>query len=140
MKILGLALLTLVISGCGRSPGSYSGFEEYVNSFVAEGRARGVSVDTFGLDIKFVDSYGDDSSPVTTIGECNIDTGRITVSKSFWDDSPDYREELLFHELGHCLLYKKHTSVCPNIMCTTAMDSQDYYADRVHFLDVLFSN
>jgi hypothetical protein len=43
------------------------------------------------------------------LAECNIDTLQISVSESYWLTASDLeREELVFHELGHCILGRGH--------------------------------
>lgn len=46
------------------------------------------------------------------VGTCHLLTGEIDVSKEWWNSYyRSYMEkyELIFHELGHCVLYRGHT-------------------------------
>ena len=136
MKYLLLVLISLVLAGCGgcgRAPGSYVGFEPYVDAFVAEGAVRGVSVDMYGIDIKLVDTL-----PENTLGICNHYTGHISLLKSFWELFPNEREELIFHELGHCVLGLGHSE--SGIMRPIHLYSSEYQPHRTEYLDILFDN
>lgn len=132
-----ILILTLGLVGCGRAPGTYEGFEMYVEGFLVEARARGAHVSMYGVDIKLVDEMDPSLAP-GTIGACDFNSGRITLLKSSWNKYPEIREEIVFHELGHCALLKGHSD-CPNLMCPSVPDSSDYLANRSHYLDVLFS-
>jgi hypothetical protein len=142
MRVLITVLLVLASTisqaGCGRPPGTWVGFEEYVDMFVAEGKARGVEVEMFWVDIKLVDSFPS-GTEIGTIGLCDLNTGHVTIYRKYWENNPREREELIFHELGHCALSKEHSS-CPNVMCPNVIGSDVYLPKRKQFLDVLFAH
>lgn len=133
-----LALSSLSVVACGRKAGGMDLDPEltpYVYEFLGESAAHGVDVDTSDLTVKYVSAeeiaYDGDQ---TKIGSCareersdvlkNGDFRRYTVklvriNKTYIDflkkynDEPTVKiniKEAVFHELGHCLLGKKHNN------------------------------
>ncbi|MEM6804053.1 MAG: putative metallopeptidase [Bacteroidota bacterium] len=88
-------------------------FQEYVDRFIAEAAARGQEIDftDSGLSIQFRDAVSKESG-----GVCYLGQHRIEIEKFFWDDANDaQREGLIFHELGHCELDRRHRNdLLPN--------------------------
>lgn len=83
----------------------------YLVKFESMAQQRGVSVDTSGVTV----SLSEKLDTQAMIGRCisEASTGRgisITILKSFWDSAIDdiSREEIIFHELGHCTLGRTH--------------------------------
>lgn len=80
-------------------------FQPFVDSFVNEGSRYGVAVDTRALTVSFDSTLGEGS-----LGYC--DKGSVIINEKFWRTSViSDRESLLFHELGHCLLGRSHSSM-----------------------------
>jgi hypothetical protein len=111
----GLALACL--PACGSSPQAdhdsvveIEGFATYVTRFEQASAEYGQPVKVKDLIIQFgqVDADGESGGR----GVCDVVTGQtpvITGSAEAWASSTDVeREELLFHELGHCVLGKRH--------------------------------
>jgi len=84
------------------------------------------------------------------IGECITYTNgqkEIIIDEEYWN-APEIgdgdREELIFHELGHCQLGLVHVNtLLPNGMPTTIMNAQHfsgtwYELNRNYYLTVLF--
>lgn len=81
-------------------------FEEYVQRFIAEGAARGVDInfEDTGLLIEYSDRIVAGAS-----GYCYLGEHHIVIDKADWSDLTDTQKEyLLFHELGHCELDRRH--------------------------------
>ena len=82
-------------------------FTQYVqkwNSLYPDHLANEVSIKFDDLS-KYSDSKG------TVVGLCSYDDNGdvVSVDPTFWNKVLDYtREELMFHELGHCVLGLKH--------------------------------
>lgn len=74
--------------------------EEHVNSFVAEGRARGVDINTDDLKISFKKLDGLAGIAYHSQNEIFIDSTTVHWKKN--------REEVIFHELAHIYLYREH--------------------------------
>lgn len=120
----------LVLVACGKA--QYEGFESYVTSFEKEARARGRHV-AVSTNIQFVDTQ--EVSGKCTIGPLNIRD--ITVLRQQWEILSDVKRELLlFHELGHCELGRKHWA--DSIMAEPPLQSHDFEKHRGELLDELF--
>jgi len=85
----------------------------------------------------------------STIGMCTYSSsGRnsVALSSSAWNSGSDaFREMLLFHELGHCLLGRghkntKHSDGRPeSIMASSLFSQKTYLANRDQYLKELFT-
>lgn len=112
-----LLLMGGVIAGsCEENVPAYNvelEFQEYVDRFIAEAAERGQTIDfsESGLSIQFRDAVSKESG-----GVCYLGQHRIEIEKFFWDDASDLqREGLIFHELGHCELDRRHRNdLLPN--------------------------
>ena len=90
-------------------------FQPVVDSFIAEAQNQGASVTVTDLVIQSVPNLTGE-----TMGLCQTDpTGAtsptIFISQASWDmlDS-ESQQELLFHELGHCVLNRVHNDTLNN--------------------------
>lgn len=99
-----LVLLACFVSvGCGKA---YQTPEvaEIVNDFEST-----YNIDASGTTIDFIDSYSSDTP--NRVGECNAIANHVTLLRKFWINAdPDTQKILLFHELGHCVFHRRHTS------------------------------
>lgn len=107
-------LLILFLSSCGGNSHQYkvdSAFADYLQRFENEGATRGhtFNVEKDGLIIQFGTLTGD------VAGLTHYETPiRIEIDKTYWDaisktaGADLMKEDLLFHELGHGLLGRKH--------------------------------
>jgi len=110
--ILSLSLL-FTLESC-KDPNEYkvdNTFAVYVQRFENEALTRGRTFDlkTNGLIVEFADLKNDEA------GLCHFeDPIRIEIDKTYWNDisktngADMMKEDLLFHELGHGLLGRKH--------------------------------
>lgn len=84
------------------------------------------------------------------LGECTSgEIPHITANMIEWKlMSEDKREALMFHELGHCILNRRHDSeyveikgkwVPRSLMNPFILSSQIYLENREYYLDELFS-
>lgn len=92
-------LLLWLLSGCAaRNYDIDPAFLEYANRWEA---IYGVEVET---DIRFADLKDN------TVGLCSGGSKKvITIDAEYWNDQTDFgKEELIFHEFGHCLLNLGH--------------------------------
>lgn len=105
-KIVRFVKFTLQVGACASLLGCgpqnsriEQSFQDYVNRFVS---AIGVRPD---FPMQFTDS-------VSYVGVCiTYSTGNreVLIDKTFWDKASDSgREQLIFHELGHCVLGRGH--------------------------------
>jgi hypothetical protein len=101
MKIQAI-ILTLFLFGCGVETGSVE--KQFIPHIVKFSNITGRVVDVTMRFSELKDDY---------VGMCTIyKSGRrvVEIDESFWNES-DYneREELIFHELGHCVLNRRHS-------------------------------
>lgn len=126
-------------------------FDVYVQRFIEEGKARGLNIDleSKNITIQFTNINQQESPNV--VGMCSYD-GRfhndITIDIAFWGRASGLQKEfILFHELGHCYLYRGHRSdalsngTCASIMRGAEPGCTDAYnaATRNYYINELFS-
>jgi hypothetical protein len=148
MRLLRLFVITGVvigISGCGKEPKLQLGqFASYVEMFEAEASTHGQSVKVTDLVVRF----GAMENPYER-GICEIagdETPVITINEEAWDQmSEDEREPLMFHELGHCVLKRKHRAdqigpgVPASLMNPYTIAGWTYGQYKKHYIDELFT-
>jgi hypothetical protein len=116
-----IALLACIIFSCEDEevlPPSppYPELSIYVDRFIAEGKARGLDLNTSAMDVVYVNEIklSDSSMPCGYGWPAHPSTGKRTVqiSKSAacgWATVSDLgREQLFFHEMGHAFLSLEH--------------------------------
>jgi len=159
-------LTLLVISACSEDreifeqaeeqeipeePIGYANVDEalwiYFERFEEEAASRGVTIDIRSESITGKISEIHDEH---VAGTCNYNyrtPNKVTVDLGFWSRSGDrYREFVVFHELGHCVLYREHKenanayNICESIMRSGTGNCLDNYnqATRGAYLDELF--
>lgn len=123
-----------------------SAAEPILKSFEYEARIRGHEVDRSHLSITF--GLRKSSKEDYTVGYCAKDPMGGVIIKlyqpSFMAMSDEEREELLFHELGHCLIGREHCfregKTGPlSIMYPSVLDKQFYVDHREELVDELFN-
>ena len=87
--------------------------QPYVDQFVWEAEQRGLSMDVSRLTIEFDSDIQGGNSPGSVVGICtrvgNQQLIRLDTLNSLWLLSGNLgKEEILFHELGHCMLDRPH--------------------------------
>lgn len=111
---------------------------EHVNNFVAEGKKRGVDIDTWNLKMHFRKLEGIAGIAYHSQNEIFIDSTTV-----HWKKNP---EEVIFHELAHIYLYREHddsligTKVYKSLM--TVHGTIKYARNperRKYYLDELFN-
>lgn len=154
--LLFIVLVALSLNSC-KDDATYKvdpTLNEYLQRFLNEGASRGKTFDLKeqGIIIEFGDLEGD------IAGRCFYeDPIRIVIDKAYWDNISkaanyeDLRENLIFHELGHGLLDRRHINdYLPNgdwksIMCGgTEKDNRSWNINfrsirRPYYLDELFN-
>lgn len=103
-------LACLLFNGCMKDNATEyvvdADFEEYVQRFIIEAAARGMEIDfsDTGLLIEYSDRIVDGAS-----GYCYLGEHHIVIDKAEWTALTDTQKEyLIFHELGHCELNRRH--------------------------------
>lgn len=123
----------------------WSHFENFEN----EAAARGITIDLRNTNITGAINAIEESG---VAGTCTYGTHRpsdIVIDQQFWNRASAFgREEVVFHELGHCFLMRGHTEkthqnndrVCASIMRSGTGDCFSLYnaVNREYYLDELF--
>lgn len=109
-----IVFLLLIVS-CGSSPtpskdnnAIEADFKPYYDEFIEDLNIRNRRVSYGNIAIKF-----DAMRSPGNVGECHYLYPKHTVkiNKKFWDNSSDaIKKIIIYHELGHCMLYKGHNS------------------------------
>jgi hypothetical protein len=132
MKYLLIALIFL--SACGTPPKVDSELQPFINSFIELSKQYNPELDLpdeVYFDVLFVPKL---KSPY--IGTCG--SQGIQISKEFWDRVGHFdREQLMFHELGHCFLGLNHTKTIA-IMYPYLINQFYYISHRDELLRGLF--
>jgi len=83
----------------------------FLDSFIAELEARQISADLSNISMEFVDDFGEEvigiSQGGTVAGICFFNTGLIQID-SIFITNPSFLFEVIYHELGHCVLGMEH--------------------------------
>lgn len=121
----------------------------YWASFEEEAALRGKTV-----DLKLSGIEGDiEALPEEGVaGQCSygyVAGKRIVIDREFWDRAnTNWRELVVFHELGHCYLERGHreeafdNGLCKSIMRSGTEDCRDAYGpqNREYYLNELFED
>jgi len=122
-------------------------FNSYANIFLDGYSQPGIDVG-FGTLSLMSEGYGKNYD---TIGLCiNHFRPTVILDKKFWRTaSPVQREELVFHELGHCILGRDHEEATQNLLGYTQpvslmnpyiLSEPDYLHMRDYYIAELFNS
>jgi len=129
-------------------------FEPYRKIFELYAQTRGVYVDLSGVNIAFEDITCPNKSKekFCIVGLCHTDPSDedlhdITIDRRTWKyNSYLSREQLMMHELGHCVLGREHTDAVnakdkrPASIMTPDMISDEIYKKfQKDYIDELFN-
>lgn len=131
----------ILLTGCSSVPRN-SEFDVYTQRFLDEGMSRGIKTKlvtiSFGnpgrSTLKAVKGVRNAGAcfPTSYYGEANI-----VIDMENWLLSSDIeREMLIFHELAHCVLNKKHTDT--GLMSPMLINKKEYLKHRTEFLNDLY--
>lgn len=139
MKMIPLVFVLLLMASCYRKDffRAPDEFIPYVENFIAAGHKRGIPIalEKGGLIIEF-----------GTLEKHQLGRSRpksypktITINQEIWQDLDTFqRRALIFHELAHCLLLRKHSNkLLPNGECASLLAGKE---NDFHCLQNLYSN
>lgn len=131
--------------------GTYPNVQEelwvYFARFEEEAALRGENIDLNGLALT---AAIEELHPDDVAGVCNYNSrnpNHIGIDESFWNLAASrWREMVVFHELGHCVLGRGHregsfdNGLCVSIMRSGTGTCRDAYqrSNRAYYLDELF--
>jgi hypothetical protein len=153
-----LALATLLLAvapGCAKSADEHTAAvqidpaaAQYVARFEESAASYGRAVTVTDLVVEFGEVEAVPGESGGARGVCSAATGQtpvVTLSREAWDRSSDAeREELVFHELGHCLLGLTHEAginsdgIPTSVMNPTEIGGAIYKQYREFYLRGLF--
>ena len=89
--------------------------------------------------------FADLTSP--TVGLCTVRSGKspfIQIDRTFWESASDAaKENLMFHELGHCILIRGHKETksagIPDSLMFPSLIPYHYEKDKRPYINELFS-
>lgn len=115
-KLILLLAMVFSLSSCAtdlelRLVKKYKGIDPELQTFVEEFKnlSNGAVTDN---DLKnFSMGFRDYNKGSSIAGTCHYGVNEVDISKSWWNSwqTPSERLELVFHELGHCILKRSHT-------------------------------
>jgi len=113
----------------------------YVDLFIEESLKRGILVDRNDINIGMGenDEFAyevRDNTMISVLGYCRPDRKTIRIKESHWTMISDVeREIIIFHELGHCVLFLDHFDDAIDIMNSRRMEPILYFQHRQDLLD-----
>lgn len=129
------------LSACGHTPTIEAEYAPYLSRFVAAAAPR--PIDTSGLSI--VTGNHEWLKSHSFVGFCEYDTQTVDIDAVAWKRMSDViREQLIFHELGHCLLGRQHVGYIyedgrpKSIMYPMVFSEYTYTHWRAEYLNELF--
>ncbi|MBZ9631901.1 hypothetical protein LB465_14020 [Salegentibacter sp. LM13S] len=153
MKRIFIILTILIFTGCSKDPledydinnkeSSNSIFKPYLNQFKKEAEKRGYDYTDYEIEFYLADIDGKPAG-----GVANFSNNEIFIDRDNWSAiHPTRKEELIFHELGHSILKRKHTNKqTENEGCLSYMMENSYECQknsysllwREYYFDELF--
>lgn len=118
-------------------------------AFEDEAAERGFNID---LRAAGITGFIEEIEERHVAGRCNYNfrqPNRVTIDEQFWNRSSNsFREMIVFHELGHCFLFRDHeerilsNGACASIMRSGNGSCLDNYnlRTRENYIDELFEN
>lgn len=101
-------LFIFILIGCGQNTSQFSisGFESYYGTFVGK---TNTSSNNIIIQLGDLSNY-DPSSGLYYIGLCSYGQNpTVTIDQGYWSTASEIdRQELIDHELGHCILGRQH--------------------------------
>lgn len=147
MKIFVISIFLMISTGCAQAEQvegvmAPNDVMPYVLQFQWQGLLHGRDISLDGLDIKLSNTLDRPQN----VGECHMQSKRVILRLDYWLYANEYlRELLVFHELGHCLLNRKHNNeldaaigMPSSVMNFSLFNEYYYYANREQYLVELF--
>ncbi|MFT5166435.1 MAG: hypothetical protein ACI8P3_001666 [Saprospiraceae bacterium] len=129
-------------------PGVDEALWDLFEAFEIEGANRGFEVDLISEGITGNIEAIDEEHVAGQCSYSEIFPGKVTVDSEFWiNSSANFKEFIVFHELGHCYLHRGHREDfddlgrCVSIMRSGLEECRDNYnvLTREQFIDELFN-
>ena len=121
----------------------------HFRAFEQEALNRGIDVNLALHNIEGTIRDIDSDNVVGTCSYNRFNNNDVVIDRSFWFRAPHlYREYIVFHELGHCVLFRDHLDACfanrtyVSLMRSGTGNCVDNYhhGTRDYYLDELFDS
>lgn len=114
----------LLLCACGRPPVQDPAFIPYLIAFEDQYRSFGVTI--VAIDIQFYPTLAAQNE----LGECELHQDKIEISQQYWGGLSDLsKQNLIYHELGHCIFNRVHTTTTFADGCPTSIMNSDLLSD-----------
>ena len=82
----------------------------YLDGFVSESKGLIKKEDVQRISLGFKKYKKNKDDDLYVVGTCYWYSGEITINEEWWKYAfPLERKEVVYHELGHCVLFREHT-------------------------------
>lgn len=143
-----LAILFCLASACSSNKNNIDPvLIPYYNKFISDSISVGIPIPyDEGISMKF-GNLGQEDDDGIVVGECSkmgYGGGVITIDRVYWITKDyAYRITVVYHELGHCVLDRDHTSNPMSFMYPTVDEPANFYEyseNRLAMIKELFEN
>lgn len=148
-RFLILTLLILSTIGCGEERQPIVQEVEaipYLKQFETDAARYGITLTTADVSVVFV-GESEMWNPATLAysqGICTVSSSGLTIRllKPYWNKAGIWtKRALMYHELGHCILGRRHSSSMQSLMYTSSTAVEDFFrSNESQTLDELFNN
>ena len=120
----------------------------YFESFERQAATQGLTIDLVEENIKGSIMPIDEANVAGVCTYGGFSPGEIVIDSEFWSRANYYAKEMIvFHELGHCFLFRDHlegrnpNGTCVSIMRSGLERCRDNYnaISKSHYVEELFS-
>lgn len=147
--VIGFIITAILLSGCASKRSIDPALQPTVDKFMYEASLMSVSVEAVRTDNLIVEFREDEFFDSGIIGWCENGTNaeyRVSLKRSIFMALPPYtQEQLVYHELGHCLLDRKHRNdLDPVTQLPVSIMNADLFlkdeSKRAYYMAELFSH
>lgn len=115
----------------------------YEKQFRIEAKKRGIKLQPYKIRFVFIDMKNKPDGS-GTVGVCGfipvLGTKTIWISKPRWsEESTNFKQLLVYHELAHCLMGMEHRENTLSIMNAYLLNPYTYGMDKSYFVNELFN-
>lgn len=120
MKNLLFIMLLILVTACGKpqtpeiiiqpptnvDSAAQAEIKSYIDAFESRNLLAGGNPNPTNLQVVLVSDLASN-----ILGTCTMGAAYVKINQYLWDQlNPAHREELIFHELGHCVLGRLHNN------------------------------
>jgi hypothetical protein len=124
--------------------------ERHIRAFEKEARSEGYPLRVRNVTVKVgpLDRYTEGHCRFVRRGESGYSDLSVVLNSTYWEGhTSSEQEQLVFHELGHCILHREHNFYLrrdderpESIMYPSLVPRQEYEEHRATYIAELFKN